>query len=492
MALCLVIGCARQDRAETDADAVPRDPPQTATGTREFWESLWVGNARVGYGQTSIRPIEEDGRSLMRIEGLTRLTTHRDGAAVTIELGFWCLETPEGRLVAFESTTPAMRFRGQVVGEQLHVTATSAGRTEQTIRTWPRDHRGFLGPQQVLWESPMQPGQRRTVWFLDPSTCQAASIELVARQYEPVPLLHQTRTLLRIDTTMTLAGQVLAGAMWTDASGEVLKTWTDLLDTQSYRTTRAEALGGIASGELDLIRSIAIPVAHALPRPHETRRVRYHVRLEGANPAEVFVSSSSQHVRPIDPHTAEITVYAIRPGVRGNPAAPDASPTEADRTPSSLVESDDPKITAAAQKAAGRATDPWQTALALERFVYEAIADKSYTQAFDSAAAALANARGDCTEHAVLLAALARAKGLPARAAIGLVYVEQKFLYHMWTEVYLAGQWVGLDATRARQGTSGAYLTLAHTSLETASAYASLLPVARVAGKLAIDIVEAE
>jgi hypothetical protein len=487
-----LLGCAQDDRAPTDAGASPRVPPQTAAGAREFWEALLVGNARVGYGQTTIRPVQHDGRSLMRIEGFTRLTTQRDGAAATIELGFWCLETPEGRLIEFESTTPAMRFRGQVVGEQLHVTTTSAGRTEQAVRPWPRDHRGFLGPQQALWQSPMQPGQRRTVWFLDPSTCQAASIEMVARQYEPVPLLHETRKLLRIDTTMTLAGQVLAGALWTDASGEVLKTWTDLLDTRSYRTTRAEALAATGPGDLDLIRGIAIPVARALPRPHETRRVRYRVHLEGANPAEIFVASASQHVKPIDPHTAEVTVYAIRPGVRGNSAAPDVSPTQADRSPSSLVESDDPKIVAAAEKAAGGAADPWQTALALERFVYEAMADKSYTQAFDSAAAALASGRGDCTEHAVLLAALARAKGIPARAAIGLVYVEQKFLYHMWTEVHLAGQWIGLDATRARQGTSGAYLTLAHTSLETASAYASLLPVARVAGKLAIEIVEAE
>jgi transglutaminase-like putative cysteine protease len=451
-----------------------------------------VGNTRVGYAQTTIRPVPQNGRLLVRIEGLTRLTTQRDGAAVTVELGFWCLETPEGRLIEFESTTPAMRFRGQVVAEQLHVTTTSAGRTEQAVRPWPNDYRGFLGPQQALWQAPMQPGQQRTVWFLDPSTCQAASIAMVARDYEPVPLLHETRTLLRIDTTMTLAGQVLAGAVWTDSSGEILKTWTDLLQTQSYRTTRAEALTGTSPGDLDLIRSIAIPVARPLLRPHDTRRVRYRVRLEGANPAEVFVSSSSQRVKPIDPHTAEITVYAVRPGVRGNPAAPDAVPTEADRAPSSLVESDDPKIVAAAQKVPGTASDPWQTALALERLVYEAIADKSYTQAFDSAAAALASGRGDCTEHAVLLTALARAKGIPARAAIGLVYVEQKFLYHMWTEVYLSGQWIGLDATRARAGTSGAYLTLAHTSLETASAYASLLPVARVAGKLTIEILDTE
>ena len=32
---------------------------------------------------------------------------------------------------------------------------------------------------------------------------------------------------------------------------------------------------------------------------------------------------------------------------------------------------------------------------------------------------------GDCTEHAVLLAAVVKARGLPARVCHGLVYVEQ-------------------------------------------------------------------
>ena len=38
----------------------------------------------------------------------------------------------------------------------------------------------------------------------------------------------------------------------------------------------------------------------------------------------------------------------------------------------------------------------------------------------------------------VLLAALARARGIPSRAAVGLVYVGalKGFGYHMWTEVW--------------------------------------------------------
>ena len=64
---------------------------------------------------------------------------------------------------------------------------------------------------------------------------------------------------------------------------------------------------------------------------------------------------------------------------------------------------------------------------------------KDFSQAFASAAEVVDTHEGDCTEHAVLLAALCRARGIPARVAIGLVYMPatHEFGYHMWTEVYI-------------------------------------------------------
>jgi transglutaminase-like putative cysteine protease len=57
--------------------------------------------------------------------------------------------------------------------------------------------------------------------------------------------------------------------------------------------------------------------------------------------------------------------------------------------------------------------------------------------------------RGDCNEHAVLLAALARAADVPARVVAGAVYVNDGFYYHAWTELWL-GAWVSADAVFAQ------------------------------------------
>lgn len=69
-----------------------------------------------------------------------------------------------------------------------------------------------------------------------------------------------------------------------------------------------------------------------------------------------------------------------------------------------------------------------------------------------SALDALKRGAGDCTEDAVVLAALGRAAGIPTRVANGLVYARQRFhgtsnafLPHSWTLAWADGAWRSFD-----------------------------------------------
>ena len=79
-----------------------------------------------------------------------------------------------------------------------------------------------------------------------------------------------------------------------------------------------------------------------------------------------------------------------------------------------------------------------------------------------SAADVARSLEGDCTEHSVLLAALCRARKIPARVAIGLVYYQPRgeaspgYAYHMWTEVWVNQRWTPIDATLGRGGIGAA------------------------------------
>ena len=179
------------------------------------------------------------------------------------------------------------------------------------------------------------------------------------------------------------------------------------------------------------------------------------MQLASSNPAKVFANGLTRRVRSLDAHSAEITVHGVRPvdlaAADDKPIAPaDAEFTSANN----VLQIDDPKIVAMAREAKGSETSPAKIPVALERYVHRVMTNKNFTQAFATAAEVAESREGDCTEHAVLLAALARACGIPSRVAIGLVYVASAggFGYHMWTEMYLGGQWVPFDAVMGRGG----------------------------------------
>lgn len=119
-------------------------------------------------------------------------------------------------------------------------------------------------------------------------------------------------------------------------------------------------------------------------------------------------------------------------------------------TPGLSVESDAPEIQKLAKKVVGGEKDAWAAARKLSKFVYNYL-EKSYGTSSDRATDVLRTRRGDCTEHALLFTALARAAGIPARRVDGVVYTEAEdrvpaLYWHEWAEVWV-GEWVAIDPT---------------------------------------------
>jgi len=113
--------------------------------------------------------------------------------------------------------------------------------------------------------------------------------------------------------------------------------------------------------------------------------------------------------------------------------------------PEPLIQSDNPRIRAQARAILAREQDPARAAQRLLGWVAGHV-ERRVTVSVPSAVQVLEQRRGDCNESTVLYVALARAVGLPARAAAGLVYLDGRFYYHAWPEVYLGG-WVAVDPT---------------------------------------------
>jgi hypothetical protein len=81
----------------------------------------------------------------------------------------------------------------------------------------------------------------------------------------------------------------------------------------------------------------------------------------------------------------------------------------------------------------------------LERLVDRTIHTKSLQHGFAGVREVLDSQTGDCTEHALLLAALLRKRGIPARIAYGFLLTEAGFIGHAWTEARAGASWFALD-----------------------------------------------
>ncbi len=106
------------------------------------------------------------------------------------------------------------------------------------------------------------------------------------------------------------------------------------------------------------------------------------------------------------------------------------------------------------------------------RWVYREV-EKRPVLSLPNGLEVLRRKEGDCNEHTALYVSLARAAGVPARIAAGLVYTDQidgrpAFYYHAWPEVYLGGTtpWVPLDPTFGQFPADATHLKLVEGDLD--------------------------
>jgi hypothetical protein len=280
-----------------------------------------------------------------------------------------------------------------------------------------------------------------------------------------------------------------------DKDGETLVSEIPLmppLNVTSYKSTRAEALSGSTAMEAGIDFGFATLLkVEGLTDARAKKAVTYKLTFKDKTAADDFPSSGGQKVL-----SREGDVLTVRVERKTPPADAKAGPAAEEFTkPNGFVQSDDPEIVKVAKEVGGKIADPWKRCQELERWVranMNTSAEKGadFSVAFSTAADTVRSKRGDCSEFSVLLSALCRAAGVPARSAMGLVYVEslKAFGYHMWTEVNIGGEWYALDGTIGEGSVGGEHLKIIDGSLKGASAMSALLPIVQVMGKLDIKV----
>ncbi len=320
-------------------------------------------------------------------------------------------------------------------------------------------------------------GEQVTIQSFDPVTLRASDTEVrcVAREVIEVDgVTHRSRVL-------EVESLGLTTKAWIDDSGQVLKARTPIglelrrISADQLAQTR---FGGDAGALLGLS---AIHPTGVTPNRGVTH-MQFRVT---AGPSDLPISPLQFETGGLWTRTTNSEPSSPERGAP-HPAQPAGQETpELWLAADAFVQSDHPRMQEQSRAIVDGLSDPKARALAIHDWVFEEIA-KEPALGIPSALEILEHRRGDCNEHTVLYAALARAAGLPTRIAIGVVWSEDLggFYYHAWPEVWFEdrGGWSWIDPTLGQPSADATHIKLLDGGIET---WPRLLPWL---GQLELDI----
>lgn len=456
---------------ELDA-ALGLEPGETLEA-EEAWMGVYFQGNKVGWLHHTCEP-EKDGY-VVREESVTHLkmmdTPQKIWVATT------CRTDEAFALTSFSfrmrSDVVSMEVLGEVTGQTVELRIDSAGKTQEKVLRLRRAPSLFLNLRPFLVKHGLEAGKSFRVPVVLPSTLSQAEAVLSVQGEEEIPVNGETRQAFRIQ--VHYAG--MEATSWYDREGRVLKEVSPMGLTM-VREEAAEARRGMKKGDeaVDITRSTMVSVDKRLPDPKRLRTLR--VLLEGIDASDFEIHGGRQRLQGetleiVKEDTASLpeTVLPVR-----HAAAADFL----EATP--FVQSDDDRIERLAGEIVGQEKDAAAAARRLMEWVYENL-EKRPTVSLPNALDVLDDRAGDCNEHAALMAALARAAGLPARIAVGVVYTGEGFFYHAWNEVWL-GDWISLDPVMAQLPADVTHIKFVDGGLE------EQMRMARVIGRLSMEILE--
>jgi transglutaminase-like putative cysteine protease len=457
-------------------------------GSSAVWRGVYYRGEKIGFtvSQTTRTDdgfeLQEDGRLQMLLLGqdtaATIRTTARVDTAFMLRSFDFSLDPGTGPITVKGSLDrPGDSYR-------LTLAIDSGGGTRVETRELPEAPVLSLNLSRLLANGGLVPGTTHTRTVLDPATLQSAVMTVTVGDRGVVRAMDTVIPAFRVETEF----RGLKTTSWVTDTGEIVREESPLgLMTIREPPERARGLAVPDRVKADLLQASAVVPAMRgrIDEPRDVRRLK--LRLDGADvPAEELngagQTADGNVIEIVDPRL-------LQPGPR------DLN-VERYLKPELLIESDAPEIRAEAEQAVRGATDDRGRAERLTRYV-NGLLDKKPTVSLPSAREVLRTKVGDCNEHTALFVAMARSVGMPARIAVGLVFMHGAFYYHAWPEVYIAdpstslgarsqGFWLPVDPTLNQYPADATHLRLTRGGLDK---QAVVLPLI---GRLKMTVLDVE
>jgi hypothetical protein len=497
------------------AKADPVSLPSVGSGPDkkvfEEWAFLVLDGKRCGFDSVVTTQADSSAGFCYRTVEQEEFVVKRMGVDLKIMDTSKITEDAEGGVLAFEEITEGagsnIESSGRREGNDLIV--SSRGQTGR----YHVPRLAALGPEAVRRltnAEPLRPAQTFFLPTFESDYPQAPVIEhdtIVGP--EPRLVNGVERELWKTTSTTSLMSS-LATTSWVDDRNndvESLVRVPGVGQLDEIVSDRAECMKQPEGAEL--FSTSLIHPQRAIPSPREQAQAYYRITVPHGREKLILWDEGEQRIISSRPGRIEFVV-----------TVPNVSPADATwqlphaDTPelhpylqaSAYLEVNSPEIQALAREAVGNEKNPVTAAHRIETFVGNYITKKDLKVGFASAEETAKSREGDCTEHAVLCAALGRAVGLPTRCVLGLGYIPPGadeptianavgpqtgiFGFHMWAEAWIGpGQWVAMDA--ALGGFDVGHIAITKSALEEVNPLADLnMPILQLMENIRIEVLK--
>ncbi|MBI1405338.1 MAG: hypothetical protein GC145_04340 [Caulobacter sp.] len=420
------------------AAARPPEPPAEAT-----WYVLSADDgARIGYASQTVTPTAS-GREIVQEQRIS--LQERNAAATTVVLRTTYVEDAAGaiRVVRMSRTAGRSwsRHEARIEAGRARITHETAAERRAVAVALPPGVR-FDGGEALMrtWDPSQTPRLEFDSLDVDGAVIEHVVIEpLPADATDPPGGLSALRKGYEDGQLQTIARLRL------DSGRRVISTTRPMFGASATLTLSDRETALEPHPAYRVLPRLMTKSLFRIQPPALRGHIRY--RFEFRDGVQFDLPATGEQKAVASPGSAVIDICDdCGPGL-----PTDAAYLADARKPTAWLQSDSPRLKAIAGPVTRmRVSDSRKMEILLKKA-------RPYLGKIDfvghySALETLNRRAGDCTEAAVLLAALGRAAGIPTRVVNGLVYsreryhgVSNAFLPHSWTLAYVDGAWRSFD-----------------------------------------------
>jgi hypothetical protein len=426
------------------------------------WYVMTIGGSPVGYVHETVTRAAAAGTPVIRTASETKMVLNRLGTKVELGLLSSTEETAGGvlRRLVSELKASVLSTKTEAVfrGGKIEVRTESGGKTYSRTLDAPGDLLGPEGIRRLTLAGLKTAGDSIEYRTFESELAAVTKGTRRVLSRESLTVGGRTIETLKVEETIEAGGMI--GTVWLDPAGEAVRQVmpTPFGEGVVVLADRASALAAASGGELppEMFERSIIRANVRMPRAREISRLA--VRLVGRNPGMAWpeIKLPSQTARVLPDGSLEIVIER-GPAPSSQPPFP-VRVMDANREfleANAYIQSDDAGLKALAAGILGGEKRVFLAAEKLRRWVADNMTfDLGIAMAPSSEI--FRDRRGTCVGYATLLAALARAAGIPSRVVIGYVYALGMFGGHAWTEILAGETWIPIDAALPSGGIADA------------------------------------